>query len=497
MANLGSLTVWLNANTSKFNRGMSKGMSITTKFVQGIKAGSAIAVAALIGLGAKSLELFAKQDRVNRKLAATLKATGFAAQLTSKQIKDYASELQRATNIGDDEIINSAAVMSTFKNVVGDTFTESIGLANDMSAVLDTSLNSSVIQLGKALNDPVKGITALTRSGVSFTDQQKAQIRALQESGDLLGAQTIIMGELRSEFGGVAAEMAKADIIKSTTNALGDMAEVLGEIIVKALELDTITGGVAGGLNEFTDTLKANLDGIVVFFQSTAVGIEFMFRKTIVGARDVVAIITSAIADSINFVVSLVKTSVRVVDTLFDLIVSSFKELGRAIVNFFKDPTAGFKFDLANLKFDENAFKLNLRDSEVKKAVNNMKANMAALSKEEEKVQAEIQQRMFDRQNADTKKQLEEIKKVKEAKIGAAVESGNEIQKLTKAQFAGALEKGSIGAFSASLNRPIGLGQETLKENKKQTKSLDMVAKSTQKIADNTNIRVVTIPGTA
>ena len=31
--------------------------------------------------------------------------------------------------------------------------------------------------LGKALNDPVKGITALGRAGVTFTDEQKKQIK--------------------------------------------------------------------------------------------------------------------------------------------------------------------------------------------------------------------------------------------------------------------------------------------------------------------------------
>ena len=73
-----------------------------------------------------------------------------------------------------------------------------------MSPVLGTDASGSAIQLGKALNDPIKGITALTRVGVTFTEQQKDQITTLVESGKTIDAQKIILGELQKEFGGSA-----------------------------------------------------------------------------------------------------------------------------------------------------------------------------------------------------------------------------------------------------------------------------------------------------
>ncbi|MES2155937.1 MAG: hypothetical protein V4510_12455, partial [bacterium] len=66
-----------------------------------------------------------------------------------------------------------------------------------------------IIKVGKALNDPTKGLTALSRVGILFTDQQKKQIKALQKSGDLLGAQKIILKELGTEFGGSFAAKGK------------------------------------------------------------------------------------------------------------------------------------------------------------------------------------------------------------------------------------------------------------------------------------------------
>lgn len=61
-------------------------------------------------------------------------------------------------------------------------------------------LSNQAIQLGKALNDPIIGMGALRKVGVAFTEAQKEQIKTLQESGDLMGAQKIILNELGNEF---------------------------------------------------------------------------------------------------------------------------------------------------------------------------------------------------------------------------------------------------------------------------------------------------------
>ena len=89
------------------------------------------------------------------------------------------------------------------------------------------------MQLGKALNDPVKGITALSRVGVSFTQQQKDQIKTLQASGDILGAQRVILDELKSEFGGAAQAMANP--LTQFWNLAGDIGESLGMLILPTL----------------------------------------------------------------------------------------------------------------------------------------------------------------------------------------------------------------------------------------------------------------------
>jgi hypothetical protein len=90
----------------------------------------------------------------------------------------------------------------------------------------NVDLKSSSILVGKALNDPIKGLTALTRVGVSFTDQQKKNITSLVDQGNVMGAQKIILGELQSEFGGTAA--AQATMGDKVTVAWKNIEENIG-----------------------------------------------------------------------------------------------------------------------------------------------------------------------------------------------------------------------------------------------------------------------------
>lgn len=189
---------------------------------------------AAFGLG-KSIQAFRDSEQAGKKLDAVLRSTGGAAGLTGDEIRGLAADLQRVTNFEDDATIAAAGVLATFKQIKGDTFKQAIIAAQDLSSVMGQDLQSSIVQIGKALNDPIKGITALQRVGVSFTDEQKKQIANLQKAGDLAGAQAIILGELQSEFGGAAQAM--ADPLTQLSNFVGDIGEGIGSAILPSLNL--------------------------------------------------------------------------------------------------------------------------------------------------------------------------------------------------------------------------------------------------------------------
>lgn len=161
-----------------------------------------------------------------KQLDAVIKSTGGAAGVTAQMAKDLASSLQDVTNFGDEAILSGESMLLTFTRIGKDVFPRATETMLDMSQALGQDLKSSAIQLGKALNDPVKGMTALSRVGVAFTGQQKALVKEMMSVGDLAGAQKIILDELATEFGGSARAL--ADPFIQLQNALGEIQETLG-----------------------------------------------------------------------------------------------------------------------------------------------------------------------------------------------------------------------------------------------------------------------------
>lgn len=141
-------------------------------------------------------------------LQAGIESTGNAANVTVQGMTDLASAIQGYSGQTDDSIVKTEQLLLTFTNIKNSgpdkIFDQATTAAADMAAKLGGDASASAIQLGKALNDPTQGITALTRVGVSFTDAQKAQITAMQDAGDMAGAQKAILAELNKEFGGAA-----------------------------------------------------------------------------------------------------------------------------------------------------------------------------------------------------------------------------------------------------------------------------------------------------
>jgi len=213
---------------------MSAGLAKATRAV-GVAA-TAMGAAIVGGLG-MAVKEFAEQERVEAQLEAVIKSTGMAAGLTAEEVKKMASGFEKLTTYEGDAIIAGQNILLTFKNIGSDTFPRVTEAMLDVSTAMGTDLKGSAIQLGKALNDPATGLTMLTRVGITFTESQKEQIITLQESGDLLGAQTIILKELESQFGG-SAQAAAATFggqLQQLQNELKNLLEVIGAAIVPAL----------------------------------------------------------------------------------------------------------------------------------------------------------------------------------------------------------------------------------------------------------------------
>jgi hypothetical protein len=135
-------------------------------------------------------------------------------------------------------------------------------------------LNSKTILVGKALNDPIKGLTALTRVGVAFTDGQREQIQAMVEAGDTMGAQKIILGELTKEFGGSAKAAGDtfAGAQAKAQQKIEDLQEVIGSLLLPVIT--EMTGDFADLLTQLAPVIEFVGQGLVVAFSAAHDEIE-------------------------------------------------------------------------------------------------------------------------------------------------------------------------------------------------------------------------------
>jgi phage-related protein len=237
--------------SSKTLNDVGKGFGGLGDKAKSVGKGMALALggAALGGVAALSVGLVqgvkdaAAYETLQKKTAAVLKSTGNAAHQSVKGIDDRAGALESLSGVDETLIINGQNVLATFTAVQdragkgNDVFTQATKTALDMSVALGSDLQGANIQLGKALNDPIKGIGALSKVGVSFTQQQKDQIKTLVKSGDTLGAQKVILKELNKEFGGAAKAAGSGfeGSLARVQDTISDFGRTVGQAVLPML----------------------------------------------------------------------------------------------------------------------------------------------------------------------------------------------------------------------------------------------------------------------
>jgi phage-related protein len=231
------------------------GGSLTKNVTLPIVAGGAALVA--FAKGAEDAEI------ANRKLGAVLDSMGYPE--ATQRVSEYAESLERSLAIDADVIKATQTKLATFKNLTasvgeaGGAFDRATVAALDLAAAGFGSAETNAVQLGKALQDPVKGITALGRAGVTFTEQEREKIKALVESGNLLAAQNIVLGAIEQQVGGTA--QAGASAFERMRLSLMQIADAIGMAVLPMIQQlsDYIS-------NTLVPTVVPNIDALVARF---------------------------------------------------------------------------------------------------------------------------------------------------------------------------------------------------------------------------------------
>jgi hypothetical protein len=283
--------------------GLSKGLNQGTNEVQGFgskmanfgkKAAAAFAVA---GIAAAAFAVkFAKDAIVAGEAAATANARieqinksmglfGESTNEVNKALIDYAEKTARATGVDTNSIKATQAKLLTFKelaataNEIGGNFERSTKAAIDLGAAGFGTAELNAVALGKALNDPIKGISALSRNGITFTESEKDRIKVLVESNKVGEAQNMILKAIETQVGGTAEATANAtdkmrvgftQVTEKVGLALLPVFEKLTNFVIDQIfpAFDKIGAQFAGITSQLGENLLPALDNLVTFFQN-------------------------------------------------------------------------------------------------------------------------------------------------------------------------------------------------------------------------------------
>lgn len=233
----------------------------------------------------KGVEYYRHLQEASTDLNQTLITMGGAANISEKELHKMAKALDETTVFEEAAILKSEAFLATFGQIKGEQFKSAMESITDYaSKFFHGDLQEATKSLGIALDDPIKGIGRLHRTGVDFTDEQKKQIKHLQEQGKLMDAQNIVLKEIKRETGGQAARFAGTDEgkIKQQEKSWDAVYEKVGRIVSRLeVGLSPIISKIADGVLRVIDFVSKLYHGIITLFTSASVPAR-IFRTVLV-----------------------------------------------------------------------------------------------------------------------------------------------------------------------------------------------------------------------
>jgi hypothetical protein len=286
-----ALTVKIRADASQFDKTLKSvqgSISGMAGVVKAIGKGFMVAGAGLLAAGAAGGFLAIKlakiaeegttaEDRLSN-IVKQMDLFGQGATNVSERLVNLANKTALLVGVDQKVILSTQAKLATFKELaetaddVGGAFDRATMAAVDMAAAGFGEASQNAVQLGKALNDPIKGINSLSRSGITFTQVEKDKIKALVHGNKMLSAQDIILKAIEKQIGGTAA--ATANGTDRISVAVSQLTQKLGEPFAAAVS------GMAEGFISQMPKITSSIDDVLSGAAVNATGFGMMAGKT-------------------------------------------------------------------------------------------------------------------------------------------------------------------------------------------------------------------------
>jgi len=314
-----NINILSNFNGSGFNRLEKELKRLNTPIEKLGAVSRSLAPAAVIGLtamtamGAGAIRAAEDAAVADNRLANVAESMGVFGSQTGtvvKRLKEFADQVMKTTAVDDELIKSTQAQLLTFKNLAvtagdaGGSLDRATLAAVDMAAVFGGDGASNAVKLGKALQDPVKGVTALTRVGITFTDSEKAKIKTLVESNKMLEAQDFILSAIEQQVGGTAEATATGTAKMNV--AFGEMQEQIGAALLPLFEqLVPVITGLFDWIGKNSGVVSV-LAGIMAALAVSILAVNFALNANpIVKVITLIAALATGVVLLINWLVGL------------------------------------------------------------------------------------------------------------------------------------------------------------------------------------------------
>ncbi|WP_422463923.1 hypothetical protein [Endozoicomonas sp. ALB115] len=247
-----------NAN-SALNDAISSGRSTAVDFTKSLSAmalgaiGITTAVDSLTNAVGYWLDVTTQASQQNAQLEYVVDKLGASIGFTREELRQFALAMGRDTLTSTEEVNEAMVVLQSYFSITGDHFKETIKLAQDMATVFGGGLVQSTNQLAKALEDPIRGVNALRRSGVTFTKAEQDMIKALVESNQLFEAQELVLEKVNAQVGGQGVKAANG--FAGAIDTVGENWHELMRTIGESQALINTVNSLASSLESVTDFL--------------------------------------------------------------------------------------------------------------------------------------------------------------------------------------------------------------------------------------------------
>jgi hypothetical protein len=213
--------------------------------------GLAIFGAGVGRLISQSIDLAKRQEDAINGLNVALQITGKFSAQASQQIQDLASDIQKSTRFGDEELLETASLIQQLGNLTVKDLGEATRVTADFAAALRIDLRSAATLVGKAAAGE---IGSFSRYGVII---EKGKNNAETFANTLT--------KLNTKFGGAAAGQVNtfSGAVDQLSNTFGDTLEEVGFFITKNEALTSTLKSGIGFLNDFAGGLRGIRVGLL------------------------------------------------------------------------------------------------------------------------------------------------------------------------------------------------------------------------------------------